>query len=201
MPDAFKASNGIWVQPDDQGGLFLSNDPDDFDSGFDNVDVTSLRAIDEYRNQYRFGLIKHEDNRIFVLYLKDEPTPRAAYVAANRDQYDAYYDFVYSYCGSPLWDVIEGINYQRFMDETVKQLTDPNEYGDGDDYFGWDPAIVEIRANSEEEIDANSGLSILDVRKKAADELQNFALWSYRTDAGWEAERQDVIDAMLRLAK
>lgn len=149
----------------------------------------------------RFGNITDDDNKIYVLYVGDEPSPRAAYVAANSDQYDAFYDFVYSYCGSPLWDIIEGINYRRFMDETVAQLTSAEEYSDEDGFYGWDSNIVELRLPSEEAAAAEQGISILQVRQKAFDHLSQYAMWSYRTDAMLESRRQEVVNTMLELAK
>src|SRR6478735_8352918 len=142
----------------------------------------------------RFGNIEDHDNRIFVLYVGDEPSPRAAYVAANSDQYDAFYDFVYSYCGSPLWDIIEGINYRRFMDETVAQLTSKDEYSDEDGtFFGWDENIVELRLPSEEAAATEQGFSILQVRAKAFEHLTQYAMWSYRSDVGMESKRQGIV--------
>lgn len=140
---------------------------------------------------YRIGKIPLGDNHIYVMYLNG--TPAAAYVAAA-GEYDAYYDFIYNYCGSPMWDVVEGITYERFMSETYPVLIE--EY-DGRPL--WNPVIVEIHVTDEYALDKETGLSVHTIRERALQELFGYAFFSYETDPKRLQKRQDIVNDMLEL--
>ena len=150
----------------------------------------------------RFSKIEHTDNRIFVLFIGDAQRPDAAYVSANGDQYDAYYDFVYGYCGSPLWDIVEKIDYETFMAETVSTLTDKESQTDPEDgYWGWDPEIVEIRVPDDMTIDEATGLSIWEIRREALDKLVGYAMWSFGAGRELQQKRREIIEKLLEMAQ
>lgn len=48
----FKASNDVWITLNPEGGFFASNDPDDYDSGFDFITPEVLVAWNEFNAQY-----------------------------------------------------------------------------------------------------------------------------------------------------
>jgi len=118
------------------------------------------------------GNLDYSNNGIYLLYLEGNTYPVAAYVG-GAGEYDAYYDFINNYCGSPLAD----INAYTTAKELYELI--PTLVNDG----GWD-APIHFQMESLEYVEPVTGLSIKAVQDKAlewalltdADEVEDFDL-------------------------
>lgn len=188
----FKGSGRPWLTLDGEGGYYISNDPEDFDKGYDHISADALKVLHEFET---FNSVGKEGIRLdmdcindYVLYIGDATTPAAAYSGARGDAFDAFYDFEVGYCGSPLADIIEAVSWEQWQ-ENYKLM----DWGD-DEFKG---ELIELRLDTRYAEDPETGLSVERVHQGAYDELVG---WLYERTWSGHDNRKALITELLKLS-
>jgi hypothetical protein len=128
-----------------------------FDSGKAAMAVEDARVrIKELQRKvdHRFGNIDIDNNKIYVFFTAEDAVPVAMYVGGN-GEYDAYYDFTFNYCGSPLADVCGRTTYDEFMENVAEGLIE----------HGWE--FENVVMDSSYQVHPELGISIEEIFDEA----------------------------------
>ena len=125
----------------------------------------------------RFGNIEFDSNKIYVFFTAEDPDPVAMYVGAA-GEYDAYYDFAFNYCGSPLYDIVGRTTYNEFMENVAEGLIE----------HGW--TFVNVVLDDIHEIHPDLGITIEEVFDKA---------FEYLCSANYEQLTETTVNEMLKV--
>jgi len=129
--------------------------------------------------RYAKGKLDSDNEYIYVFYRANDVKPVAAYVGAN-GEYDAYYDFVNEYCGSPLLDIVGRTTWTEFHTELMPGLLNAG---------GWRDRINIVMAD-DTQINELTGLSI--------GMIQESAFWWLCTE-NFDALPDTTVQAMLKV--
>jgi len=105
--------------------------------------------------RYRRGKLDLDNEYIYVFYRHNDVKPVAAYVGGC-GEYDAFYDFVNEYCGSPLADITGRTTFSEFAEVCDGLLTNG----------GWQDRI-NIVTRGDDQVNELTGLTINDIFESA----------------------------------
>jgi len=130
------------------------------------------------QSEKRFGNIDLMNDKIYVFFTAEDPDPVAMYIGAM-GEYDAYYDFAYNYCGSPLADICGRTTYAEFMENVAEGLVE----------HGWE--FVNVVMDDIHQVHNQLGITIEEVMDMA---------FKYLVEQNYSELPETTISAMLRIA-